>query len=246
MNNDLGNHDRSIRLWGQEAFEKLQKSRICVLGLGGVGSFCVSSLARGGLGSLLLIDGDVVDPSNMNRQAFAFVDTIGYPKTEIAKRFVSQVAPKCDCKFYDSFITTDNFDDVESVIRDFKPDWIVDAIDSITIKLLLAQNFVGKSGIEFIAATGAANKTDASKLTIAKLSQTKYDPICKIMRSEMKKRHIADYRVCFSTEEVRFSKDAAITRTGKKKILGSTSFIPAIMGHMLAGYVMNEITGRLK
>ncbi len=241
----LQNHDRSMRLWGAKPFQKLQDSRVCVLGLGGVGSFVVSSLARGGIGNLMLLDGDVIDESNMNRQAFAFTDTIGKDKCEIAKEFVDRVAPTCKTVAYRALITKNTFDDVSRLIEDFRADWIVDAIDSINSKLLLAKRFANDSNIRYIAATGAANKSDTAKLKIDKLSKTKYDPICKIMRSESRKRHIGDFNVCYSSEEVRFTKDAAITRNCEKKILGSTSFLPAMMGHMIAGHVMNEITGRL-
>ncbi len=242
----LDNHDRSQRLWGVQSFEKLLNSRVCVIGLGGVGSFIVSSLARGGVGHLFLIDGDVVDASNMNRQAFAFTSTIGKRKTEVAQKFVSEVSPTCQCKVRDLFIKKETFSSAVDVIEDFGPDWIIDAIDSINSKLLLAEHFANNPSSKFIASTGVANKTDVAKLHIDKLSKTKYDPICKIMRCEARRRNIGDFLVGYSSEEVHFTSDSAITRTGGRKILGSTSFLPALMGHMLAGHVMNDIAGRLQ
>ena len=240
--------DRSTRLWGQEAFSKLRGARVCVLGLGGVGSFVVSSLARGGIGNLFLVDGDSVDPTNLNRQAFAFIDTVGQRKTDIASNFVSQVSPDCAVQTLDEFVCKDNFEDVASKIKNFEPDWVVDAIDSISTKLLLAERFCAGSDnkdVQFISATGAANKTDFSALKISDIFETSCDPICKTLRKEARQRGIKSWRVCWSDEVVKFAPEAAITRTGDKKILGSTSFLPAIMGHMIAGHVMNEITGRL-
>lgn len=233
--------DRSRRLWGEESFKILESARVCIFGLGGVGSFAASSLARGGVGNLMLIDGDSVDPSNINRQAFAFTGTIDARKTDIASAFVRQVSPDCNVSVLDTFITTDIFDDIKCKVDSFSPDVIVDAIDSVSIKLLLAQEYAGRDDILFVSSMGAANKTDATKINMSKLSTTVNDPLARIIRKEARKRTIPDYVVCYSTERREIAENSQITRAGDKKILGSTSFIPAIMGHMLAGHVMNSI-----
>lgn len=233
--------DRSRRLWGSDAFSKLQNARVCVFGLGGVGSFAVSSLARGGVCNLMLIDGDSVDPSNINRQAFAFTSTVSKRKTDIAKCFVHEVSPECNVETLDTFITTDKFTSVLEKVEEFRPDVVVDAIDSVSIKLLLAKTFAGQEDILFVSSMGAANKTDASKITLSCLSKTMNDPLARIIRKEARRQHIPDYEVCYSSEKHSIAPDSQITRTVDKKILGSTSFIPAIMGHMLAGYVMNYV-----
>lgn len=233
--------DRSRRLWGSDAFSKLQNARVCVFGLGGVGSFVVSSLARGGVCNLMLIDGDSVDPSNINRQAFAFTSTVSKRKTDIAKHFVHEVSPECNVETLDTFITTDKFASVIEKVEEFRPDVVVDAIDSVSIKLLLAKTFACQDDILFVSSMGAANKTDATKITLSCLSKTINDPLARIIRKEARKQHIPDYVVCYSSEKRTIAPDSQITRTVDKKILGSTSFIPAIMGHMLAGYVMNYV-----
>lgn len=233
--------DRSRRLWGSDAFSKLQNARICVLGLGGVGSFVVSSLARGGVRNLMLIDGDSVDPSNINRQAFAFTSTVFKRKADIAKHFVHEVSPECNVETLDTFITTDKFASVIEKVEEFRPDVVVDAIDSVSIKVLLAKTFACQDDILFVSSMGAANKTDATKITLSCLSKTINDPLSRIIRKEARKQGIPDYVVCYSSEKRSIAPDSQITRTADKKILGSTSFIPAIMGHMLAGYVMNYV-----
>lgn len=233
--------DRSRRLWGDENFRRINETRVCVFGLGGVGSFVTSSLARGGVCNLLLIDGDSVDSSNINRQAFAFTSTVSKRKTDIAAKFVLEVSPECKVETLDTFITTDKFEFVLQKVNEYKPDVIVDAIDSVSIKLLLANTFAGRDDVLFISSMGAANKVDATKIQISKLSKTVNDPLARIIRKEARKQGIPDYVVCYSSEKRSIAPDSQITRTADKKILGSTSFIPAIMGHMLAGYVKNYV-----
>lgn len=235
-------NDRSRRLWGNDAFEKIRYSRVCVLGLGGVGSFALSSFVRGGVENLLLLDGDEVDKSNINRQALAFQSTVGKRKVEVAKDFALEINPLCKVSTIDKFILTSDVENVCDQIEDFKPDWIVDAIDSISIKLLLAEHFVRDNKFSnYISAMGAANKFDPTRFSITKLFSTKNDGLSRIMRKEARKREIGDFLVCASDEKNCVNEDAAITRSGEKKILGSSSFIPPIMGHMIAGYVMNQI-----
>lgn len=238
-------NDRSRRLWGDESFKRINNSRVAILGLGGVGSFVVSSLVRGGVGAVFLMDGDVVDPSNINRQAFAFHSTIGQKKTEIATKFVADVNPDCEVVTCDTFMTHQTTAGVIKQIEDFKPDWIVDAIDSISIKVLLAEHFVKECGFKnYISAMGAANKYDPTRYRVASIYQTRNDSLSKIVRKESRKHEIPDFLVCYSDEVVHVREDQAITRDHNKKILGSASFMPPIVGHMIAGYVLNDLAKR--
>lgn len=238
-------NDRSRRLWGDEAFAKICGSRVCVLGLGGVGSFVVSSLVRGGVGHVFLMDGDVVDPSNINRQAFAFTSTIGKKKTEIAESFVHDINPNCEVVTCDTFMTHQTTDSVIKQIEDFEPDWIVDAIDSISIKVLLAEHFVKDLQFKnYISAMGAANKYDPTRYRVSTIYHTRNDSLSKIVRKESRKREIPDFLVCYSDEVVMLRDDQAITRDHNKKILGSASFVPPIVGHIIAGHILNNLAGR--
>ena len=235
-------HDRTRRVWGKDAFEKIQGARVCVLGLGGVGSFALSSLVRGGVQNLLLLDGDVVDKTNLNRQALAFRSTIGKRKTEVARAFVCDINPDCKVSVIDKFVLTQDAGVTFAEIEAFEPDWIIDAIDSISIKLLLAEHFVRDECFKnYVSAMGAANKIDPTRFSITSLYKTQNDRLSRIMRKEARKRKIPDFKVCASDEKTNFSEEAAITRGVDKKILGSASFIPPIMGHMIAGYVMANI-----
>lgn len=238
-------NDRSRRLWGDENFKKICDARVCVLGLGGVGSFVVSSLVRGGVGAVFLMDGDVVDPSNINRQAFAFHSTIGKKKTEIAKNFVADINPDCEVEVCDTFMTHSTTEGVIQQIEDFEPDWIVDAIDSISIKVLLAEHFVKDRHFKnYISAMGAANKYDPTRYRVSTIYKTRNDSLSKIVRKESRKRDIPDFLVCYSDETVALREDQAITRDHNKKILGSASFMPPIVGHIIAGHVLNDLANR--
>lgn len=235
-------HDRTRRLWGEASFKKIQNARICLLGLGGVGSFALSSFVRGGVENLLLLDGDVVDKTNLNRQALAFCSTVGRRKTDVARAFAREINPVCKVSVINKFVLSDDINDVFLNIDNFSPDWIVDAVDSISIKLLLAEHFVrDKTRKNYISAMGAANKVDPCKFSITTLYKTQNDSLSRIMRKEARKRLIPDFLVCASDEKTSFDKDCSITRGVEKKILGSVSYIPSIMGHMIAGHVMTKI-----
>lgn len=237
-------NDRTRRVFGSAAFERIQNSRVCLLGLGGVGSYCLSSLVRSGVGNVLIIDGDAYDVTNINRQEFAFLSTVGKRKVDVAKAFVAEVNPRCTVETHDEFILSDNIGATLDVIKNFQPDWIVDAIDAISIKLLLAENFVRDCElpqVDYVSAMGAANKLDPSRIQISCLSQTCNDGLCRVMRKEARKRHIPDFTVCYSDEQLMLQPEQAITREVDKKILGSVSFIPSIMGITIAGHVIRSI-----
>lgn len=286
-------HDRTRRVFGEEAFSKIQNSKVCLLGLGGVGSYCLSSLVRAGVGNVLIIDGDAYDVTNINRQEFAFLSTIGERKVDVAKAYVAEVNPQCTVKTFDELILSGNIGATVDVIESFQPDWIIDAIDAISIKLLLAEHFVrdrdkvwcqcfstdgnqlskplevskenvsskenidekscvslteksGKNTVQvrrlgYISAMGAANKLDPSRIQISSLSKTCNDGLCRIMRKEARKRNIPDFTVCYSDEQTVIQPGQVITRDVEKKILGSVSFIPSIMGITIAGHVIRSI-----
>ena len=237
--------DRTIRLVGKEDYQKLKNAKICVFGLGGVGSHLVTSLARCGIDNFLLLDGDVVDQTNINRQAFAFLSTIGKKKTEIAKNYISQINPNCNCKTINAYITQSNFANIKDAVFDFKPDWIIDAIDTITIKLLMAQSFSSLDKCKYISAMGAANKLDATKLKISSIYKTKIDPLARVIRKEARSRQVPDFMVCYSEEVITVENSSKLRKTeSENKILGSISYLPAAMGITIASHVINDILGK--
>ena len=237
--------DRTIRVFGEEAHAKIRNAKVCVFGLGGVGSFCLSTLARAGVENFLIVDGDEFDETNINRQEFAFQSTLGKRKVDVAEKFLLDINSNCKVEKRDEFILTDRISDTTKVVDDYEPDWVIDALDSISVKLLLAEHFVRDGHSEhFVSAMGAANKLDTSCIKMATLFTTVNDSLSRIMRKEARKRGIPDYPVCYSDEEVKLREGQAITRTGEKKVLGSVAFIPSIMGITVASHVLREIAER--
>ena len=235
--------DRTIRVFGEAAHAKIRAAKVCVLGLGGVGSFCLSTLARAGVENFLIIDGDGFDETNINRQEFAFQSTLGKRKVDVAERFVLDINPACNIKKHDEFILTASMSDTTKIVDEYDPDWLIDALDSVSVKLLLAEHFVRDAhGVRhYVSAMGAANKLDTSRIQMATLFSTVNDGLSRIMRKEARKRGIPDFPVCYSDEEVNLNEDQAITRNCEKKVLGSVSFIPSIMGITIAAHVLRKI-----
>ena len=239
---NFGWQDRTIRVFGEEAHKKIREAKVCVLGLGGVGSYCLTTLARSGIENFLIVDGDEFDETNINRQEFALQSTLGKRKVDVAKSVLTDINPECRVETHDEFILTEAIEKTIRRIEDFEPEWIIDALDSISIKLLLAEHFVRDNNFaNYVSAMGAANKLDTSRIQMSSLYLTKNDGLSRIMRKEARKRNIPDYQVCYSDEEVKLSENQACTRDVEKKILGSVSFIPSIMGITIASHVIKKI-----
>ena len=226
---------------GADRVERLRRSRVMVVGLGGVGSSCAEALARGGIGRLVAVDGDEVQRSNINRQAIAFESTVGRRKAEVMRAMVADINPAADVLALDRFVLPD---DVDGLLADAGPlDYIVDAIDTISTKLVLAER-AGKLGIPVISSMGAANKLRPECLEIADIAKTSMCPMCRVVRREARKRGIAGLRVIYSREEpVRpDAPQGADARDGHAR-LGTVSYMPPIMGQMMAGFVIRELAG---
>lgn len=238
--------DRLRLILGEERLALLADSCVMVIGLGGVGSSCAEALARGGVGSLVLVDRDVVAPSNLNRQALAFVSTMGQPKAEVMARMVADINPACKTHTVQAFIDKDRLPEQLGALP--RPDFVVDAIDTISQKLALAV-WCQEQGIPEVSAMGGANKLDPTRLRFATLDKTSVDPLARIMRKEGRKRGIRKLMVLYSDEQPveAQGKYDVIDEHGFVKesasILGTMSYMPPIMGQMLAGYVIRKLTG---
>lgn len=225
-------------LLGEEGLETLAESTVMVVGLGGVGSSCAEALARGGVGNLILIDGDVVEPSNLNRQALAFVSTIGRVKAEVMEAMVADINPDCTTYARQIFLTRENLS--ETFEQFPRPDYIIDAIDDVTGKIEIAQ-WCAENRIHLISAMGGGNKLDPSRLTFSKINRTKVCPLAKVVRQVCIRRRIRALEVLYSSEEpVRIADKGSGT---KAETLGTMSYIPPIMGQMLAGKVIPRLLG---
>ena len=238
--------DRLRLILGNDALRRLQLSRVMVIGLGGVGSSCAEALARGGIGSLVLIDRDIVMPSNINRQALAFNSTLGKPKTGIMKQMVLDINPDCEVTTLQEFIDKDMVPEQLGALP--RPDYVVDAIDTVSQKLAIAA-WCQAEKIPEVSAMGGANKLDPTRLRFAPVEETKMDPIARVIRKESRKRGLKSITVLYSDElpiEAEGKRNAlnekGFVREGSS-ILGTMSYFPPIMGQMLAGYVIRKLAG---
>ena len=229
---------RTAMLLGGEAIEKLQKARVAVFGIGGVGGYTVEALARAGIGRIDVIDNDTVSMSNINRQILATHSTVGIPKVEAAKKRILDINPNCDVVTHQVFYTPET----EGQFEFSQYDYIVDAIDTVTGKLALVQN-AHAVGTPIICCMGTGNKLDASAFQVADISKTSMCPLARIMRKELGKRGIKHLKVVYSQEEALtptgWEEEAALL--GKRQIPGSVSFVPGAAGLILAGEVIKDI-----
>ena len=228
--------ERTELFLGKEAIEKLNTARVAVIGLGGVGGAAAEALVRAGIGHLLFIDGDDVDETNINRQLLATYETVGMDKTAAAEKRFRLIAPEADMTFIKEFYLPEN----SSFLYDWKPDYIVDAIDTVTAKLHIAEECKNR-GIKLLMCLGTGNRLDPEKLRIGDISETAGCgcPLARVMRKELKKRGIEKQTVLFSAEE---AKKAAIESEGGRHAPGSISFVPPVAGYLLAGKCVREIT----
>lgn len=235
--------DRLALVLGDERLQRLAEARVMVVGLGGVGSNCTEALARGGIGHLVLIDRDTVAPSNINRQAIAFISTIGEPKCSVMERMVHDINPGCDVQTLEAFLTKEGLPEMLS--RFPRPDYIVDAIDTVSQKLVLAA-WCQKERIPLISSMGGANKLDPAKLAFMPIEKTSHDPLAKTMRKECRRRGIRHLEVLCSAERPAKPKTEAAPdgkRPEKGMTLGTMSYMPPIMGQMIAGAVIRRLAG---
>lgn len=232
--------ERLVLIMGREGVNRVGASSVMVLGLGGVGSNCVTALARGGVGRLILVDHDVVQASNINRQAVAFHSTLGRKKTEVMADIVADINPDATVCTTDAFVQAQ---DVPSLINKYadKLDYVIDALDTISTKLALAC-YADQTGIPLISSMGAGNKLYPECFHIADLYETRNCPLCRVMRREARKQGIGSLRVLYSSEHpVAVPVREGATRRERSN-LGTASFVPPIMGQMIAGEVIRSLT----
>ncbi len=232
--------DKLEPLMGVEGMQRLREAKVAVIGLGGVGSSCTEALARGGVGRLVLIDRDEVQASNINRQAIAFNSTLGRRKVDVMAAMVADINPAIQTQTRDMFVTRDNLpallDELEGI------DCIVDAIDTVSVKLSLAQ-LAEERGLPLISSMGAANKLRPECLRLADIYDTVNCPLCRVMRKEGRKRGIRKLRVLYSCEDpIKIPAREGAERSERSN-LGTASYMPPIMGQMLAGAVIRSIAG---
>ncbi len=227
-------YERTANLISDDKVDILRNSRVAVFGVGGVGGTAVEALARAGVGAIDIIDKDVVSVSNINRQIIALHSTVGKYKVDVCKERILDINPECSVRAYRCFYLEDTRDDF-----DFSEySYIIDAVDTVTAKLILAEE-AGKKSIPIISSMGTGNKLDPTAFMVADVYNTSVCPLAKVMRRELRKRGIEKLKVVYSEE---LPADT-VTFENNRPVPSSISFVPTVAGFILAGEVIKDLIG---
>ena len=224
--------ERTRAMLGDDAIEKLNKSRIAVFGVGGVGGYAVEALVRSGVGEIDVFDKDKVSVSNINRQIIATHDTVGKPKVEAVKARIKAINPECKVNTHEVFYLPENADNYDFSVYDY----IVDAVDTVTAKLEIIRR-AKEADIPVISSMGTGNKLDPTRLEVSDISKTTVCPLARVMRRELKSRGINHLKVVYSKEE---PQKTAITEDGRHAP-ASVAFVPSVAGLIIAGEVIKDL-----
>ncbi|WP_284637966.1 tRNA threonylcarbamoyladenosine dehydratase [Paenibacillus silviterrae] len=231
---------------GPEGLEVLKNSSVAVLGIGGVGSIAAEALARTGIGRVILIDKDVVDITNINRQVIAFLSTVGQPKAELMKERIAQINPECDAVALKMFYTEETYER----LFEYPLDYVLDASDTVTYKIHVIKQCLERK-IPIISSMGAANKMDPTKFQVADISQTKIDPLARVIRHKLRKEGIKKgVKVVYSTEEPlkprvdvtqRIVPENAPEIRKAQQPPASNAFVPPVAGLIMVSVVVRDL-----
>ena len=219
--------ERSAQLYGENAVKNLNSSHVAVFGIGGVGSYAVEALARAGVGTITVIDNDVYEITNLNRQLYATTESIGQKKTDVAENRIKIINPNAKVIKYNGFITEN-----DNLGIDFsKFSYVIDAIDTVSGKISIISE-CKKANVPVISCMGTGNKVNPTLFKVEDISKTKVCPLAKAVRKQLKDRGVEGVKVVYSEEQ-------PVTN---QQIPASNSFVPAVAGLILAGEVINYIT----
>lgn len=227
----LHKFSRLVKVIGEDDFSILNKSKVLVLGCGGVGGYVVEALARSGIGTLVIVDFDNIDESNINRQIIALDSTVGLKKVDVLEKRIKDINRDCNVIKIDKFITIDNLDE----LFNYDIDFFVDACDTTSVKKEIIKKCLNKK-IKFISCMGTGNKLDPSKLEIIDIRKTSNDPLARMIRKFVKDEKINDKVMVLCSSEVP-------VKTGDRTP-GSTAFVPPAAGLMIASYVVKKLLKR--
>lgn len=249
----LTQFSRTELLLGKEAMDKLEKSRVAIFGIGGVGGYVCEALVRSGIGEFDLIDDDKVCLTNLNRQIIATRKTVGKYKVEVMRDRILEINPKAKVNIHQCFFLPENAHEFN--FADY--DYVVDAVDTVTAKISIIMK-AKEAGVHVISSMGAGNKLDGSMFMVSDIYKTKVCPLAKVMRHELKKRGIKKLKVVYSEEKpTRPKEDMSISCrtncicppgaehkcTERRDIPGSVAFVPSIAGLIIAGEVVKDLCG---
>ena len=226
---------RTVSLIGEQAQERLTRSRVLIFGIGGVGGHLTEALARAGVGHLTLVDHDTVAESNINRQLFATRSTVGMKKVEAARARIADIDPDIIVECRDEFFLPEN-----AASFDFSEyDCIVDCIDTVSGKIEIAVR-ADAAGVPVVSAMGAANKLSAQAFEISDIYKTTVCPLARVMRTELRKRGVRRLKVVYSREEAHTPLLPDLDRNGRR-VPSSISYVPAAAGLVMAEAVIAEL-----
>lgn len=220
---------RTEVLIGEEGIKKLKNAKVAIFGIGGVGSYVVEALARAGIGRFILVDKDIIDITNLNRQIIATMKTIGLPKVEVAKQRILEINPEAHVDTYQEFFLPNI--QIEKLNENLS--YIVDCVDTVTAKIELVIR-AKELNVPVISSMGTGNKLDATKFEVSDIYETSVCPLAKVMRKELKKRKIEKLKVVYSKEEPIKSNENIIAPA-------SISFVPSVCGLIIAGEVVKDL-----
>ena len=250
---------RTQLLLGEAGMERLRNARVAIFGIGGVGGYVCEALVRSGIGAFDLVDNDTVSFSNLNRQIIATHDTLGRFKTDVMRERMLSINPEVSIRVHPCFFLPENAEDFP--FEEY--DYVVDAVDTVTAKIELILR-AQAAGVPVISAMGAGNKLDPGRMKVADIYDTKICPLARVMRRELKKRGVEHLKVVYSEEEpvkanaagkeepVKANAagnpdgketDQAYAAPTKRSIPGSTAFVPAVCGLLIAGEIVKELAG---
>jgi len=236
----ISEFSRTELLLGREGLDRLGRACIVVFGVGGVGSHCIEALGRSGVGYLILVDPDQVSLTNLNRQSIASHSAMGRYKTHVMKERILDINPRARVDTHELFVLPQNLEELFESIPG-QPDYIIDAIDTVSAKLAIAEYAYGR-GVPLISSMGTGNKLHPELFEITDIAQTSVCPLCRVMRRELKRRKIPSLKVLYSKEA---PKKTGISQedTQKRAVPGSIAFVPPVAGLLIAGEVIRSITG---
>lgn len=226
--------DKKIKLsslYGEDNVRSLENKKVMIIGLGGVGSYAAEAISRSFVGNIVVMDSDVFDESNVNRQLHCDVDTIGKTKASVIGQNAQKINPDVKLTILEERLTVENIPEI--VTEDI--DYVIDAIDDTHVKICLIK-YCYDNGIKIITSCGTANKKHPEMLTIDDLYSTSFCPLARKLRKELGKLGVKKLPVVYSKEEVTIADDT------DRSFLGSSAFVPGTAGLILASYVINSIT----
>ena len=229
---------REELLIGKEALEILKNSRVAVFGVGGVGGFVVEVLARSGVGTIDVIDNDVVDPSNINRQIIATADTIGQEKVNVVEQRIKSINPNAVVNKHRCFFLPETAKDFDFT----RFDYVVDAIDTVSGKIEIILQ-AKKAGVPVISCMGAGNKLDPTAFVVTDIYKTSVCPLARVMRQKLKKLGVQDLKVVYSTEKAMKPNYPPDMPPQRKAAPGSVAFVPSVAGIIAGGEVIKDLIG---